>query len=165
MKRKKHNVETLCIVVVTAVFLGAMIVVLLLGIRFYSSLVKRDNLRYDRRIITSYVVAKVREHDESSSVAVGGFGDEKKPDGIETLHLYRTLNGERVKTRIYCYKGQIYELYTLAELALEPEDGTPIAKAKELHFEMEGTLLQILVVGENGANNCVTVALRSEREG
>ena len=46
-------------------------------------------------------------------VAIGGFQKAETPDGIQTLHLYEEHKDGVYDTRIYYYKGQIYELATL----------------------------------------------------
>jgi len=164
MNKEKHSIEGAFVLVLFAVFAVAIIVVLVLGAVSYKGLVKRDKGRYDKRIITSYVAAKVRGNDVKNGVAVGGFADAAKNDGVETLHLYGNIEGEKVDTRIYYYKEKIYELYTLEGLEMKPEAGNPILDAKGLSFHIEGGLLQITSMDANGVESTTTVALRSESE-
>lgn len=164
MNKEKHSIGGAFVLVLFAVFVVAIIAVLALGAVSYKGLVSRENKRYNQRIITSYVVAKVRGNDVKGGVKVGGFADPEKEDDVETLHLYREVEGERVDTRIYYYKGQIYELYTLEGLEMNPEAGNPLLEAKGLKFEKKDGLLTITSVSAEGIEDKTTVALRSESE-
>lgn len=161
-KNQKHNIEGAFVLVLFAVFAVTIVAVLALGANSYRNLVERDNEGYDRRIITSYVSAKIRNNDIGGAVAVGGFARPGASDGIDTLHLYQTVDGERLDMRIYYYDGHIYELLTLVDLDMEPEAGNPIMEAKGLTFKQEGSLIHISSVDAGGLTNTATVALRCE---
>lgn len=159
---KKHNIEGVFVLLLFAVFAIAIVAVLALGANSYQNLVERDNEAYNRRLITSYVAAKIRNNDVKDAVEVGGFVDAEEEDGIDTLHLYEYIEGELFDLRIYCYEGQLYELFTLASNEIEPEAGNPIMEAESLSFEKEGSCIRIDAVDKSGYENSVTVALRSE---
>ena len=76
MINPKHNMESAFVLVLFAVFAVAIVAVLALGARTYKGLVERDNDSYNKRIITSYVSAKIRNNDVQGAVAVGGFANE-----------------------------------------------------------------------------------------
>jgi hypothetical protein len=164
MKLPKHNIDGAFILVLFAVFAVTIVSVLALGANSYKNLVERDDDAYNKRIITSYITAKIRNHDSSGAVTTGGFAKPGEPDGIETLHLYQTIEGQKFDMRIYFYNGYIYELFTTADNEIEPEAGNKIMEAKGLSFTQDGTLIRITAVDADGRTGTASVALRSDDE-
>lgn len=164
MKFPRHNIEGVFILLLFAVFAVAVVLVLALGANSYKSLVERDDDAYNKRIITSYVSAKIRDHDTKGAVTAGGFAKPDEPDGIDTLHLYQTIEGQKFDVRIYYYKGYIYELFTTANNEIEPEAGSPIMEAQGLSFQKEGPLIEISAVDASGRAGTAVVAVRSDEE-
>lgn len=161
-KVQNHSIESAFVLVLFAVFAIAVAAVLALGAGSYKKLAERDNEAYNKRIIISYISAKLRSSDETGTVKTGGFAQYAKPDGIDTLHLYQTIEGEVYDMRIYYYDGYIYELFTTEDNEIEPEAGNPILEAGGLSFVQEGALLHIVSVDAEGRENQTTVYLRSE---
>ena len=164
MRRKggqQHNIEGAFVLVLFAVFAITVIAVLALGANSYQRLVGRDNDAYNRRIITSYVAAKIRQSDQVGSVAVGGFANAAKEDGVNTLHLYQDIEGDTYDQRIYFYDGHIYEILTIANNNIDPGDGTPILDAQGLDFEMEDGVVTIHAKDMDGRENRITISARS----
>lgn len=159
---QQHNIESAFVLVLFAVFAMTIVAVLALGANSYQKLVERDNESYNKRIITSYVSAKIRNNDTNGNVVVGGFAKASKEDGIDTLHLYQEIEGEKYDTRIYYYNGYIYELFTLVDLEFDPEAGNEVMEAKGLAFETKGNVIEIRSVDKEGRISTATVALRSE---
>ena len=164
MKRElqQHNIEGVFVLLLFAVYAIAVIAVLAMGARSYKSLVERDNKSYNRQIITSYVAAKIRNHDTGAGAVVGGFVRAEKEDGLETLHLYQEIDGEKYDVRIYYYDGYIRELFTLADLDLKPEAGSKVMEAKGLSLRQQGSVIQIQATDADGLRSESVVALRSE---
>ena len=161
-KLQQHNIESAFVLILFAVFAMTVVAVLALGANSYQKLVERDNEGYNKRIVTSYVAAKIRNNDVRGNIAVGGFASAGEEDGIDTLHMYREAGGEKYDTRIYYYDGYIYELFTLTDLDFDPEAGNVVMEAKGLSFERNGDVIQITSVDKEGRTSTATVALRSE---
>lgn len=162
---QKHNIENAFVLVLFAVFAVTIVAVLALGANGYKSLVERDNESYNKRIITSYVSAQIRNNDMADAVQIGGFSSPETEDGVNTLHLFEEIEGIRFDLRIYYYKGKIYELFSSVEAEMGPEDGTPVMEAQGLTFEREGNRIHIVSKDADGRENETTVGLRcGERE-
>lgn len=161
-KLQQHNIESAFVLVLFAVFAMTIVAVLALGANSYQKLVERDNESYNKRIITSYVSAKIRNNDAKGSVAVGGFASAEEEDGIDTLHLYQMIEGEWYDTRIYFYDGHIYELFTLTDLDFDPKAGNEVMEAQGLSFRQQDNVIEITSVDKEGRENTATVALRCE---
>lgn len=164
IKIPKHNMDGVFILLLFAVFSIAVVSVLALGASRYKNLVERDDDAYNRRIITSYVTAKIRGNDDGGAVVAGGFTKPGIDDGIETLHLFRMIDGERFDYRIYYYNGYIYELFTTADNEIEPEAGSAVMEAQGLSFEQEDKLIRISAVDAKGRQAAAAVTVRSSGE-
>ncbi|MBO4395932.1 MAG: DUF4860 domain-containing protein [Eubacterium sp.] len=168
MRRKtdqKHNIEGAFVLVLFAIFAITVIAVLALGANSYQRLVARDNDAYNRRIITSYVAAKIRSSDAVEGVAVGGFVNPKSDDGVNTLHLYQELGGDVYDQRIYFYEGKVYEILAVPGSNIKPEDGNAILDAQALSFDMQDGLVNIRATDTEGRENHVAVSVRSQLDG
>lgn len=163
MKRNSpgHNIEGVFVLLLFAVFAIAVVAVLALGADRYKNLVKRDDDAYNRRVITSYITARIRANDTYDAVETGGFKKAGEKDGIDTLHLYQSIDGEVFDLRIYCYDGYLYELFTIADNEIEPEAGNPIIEAEKLSFEQEGKRIRISATDTAGRENYAVVSFRS----
>ncbi len=164
MRRKEgqqHNIEGAFVLVLFAVFAITVIAVLALGANSYRRLVSRDNDAYNRRIITSYVAAKIRSADAVGSVAVGGFSTPKTNDGVNTLHLYQEIEGDTYDQRIYFYDGHVYEILTVADNNIDPEDGSPVLEAHGLDFSMEDGVITVHSKDTEDRENHITISARS----
>lgn len=161
----KHNIEGAFVLVLFALFAVTIVAVLALGAKSYKSLVERDNEAYNKRIITSYVSAKIRNNDELDAVAVGGFADVNEKDGVDTLHMYQDIEGARYDLRVYYYNGFIYEMLTLEGADMSPEDGNAIMEAQGLAFSKDGNVIHIVSKDADGRENETSVALRCGESG
>ena len=164
MRRKEgqqHNIEGAFVLVLFAVFAITVIAVLALGANSYRRLVSRDNDAYNRRIITSYVAAKIRSSDAVASVEVGGFSSAKKDDGVNTLHLYRDIEGDIYDQRIYYYDGHVYEMLTIADNNIAPGDGSPVLECHGLDFAMEDGVITVNAKDTEDRENHITISARS----
>lgn len=166
-KLQKHNIEGVFVLLLFAVFAVTVVAVLALGANSYRNLVERDNESYNKRIITSYVAAKIQNHDVQGAVRVGGFVRPEEEDGVPTLHLYQDIDGQIFDMRIYFYQGYIYELFTTESNSIEPEAGNPIMEATSLALQEERfaqgkTLIHIHAVDANGLEDSAEVTVRSE---
>lgn len=164
IKTEKHNIEGVFVLLLFAVFAIAVVAVLALGASGYKKLVERDEQSYNRRVITAYISAKIRENDTRGACEVGGFTKADTPDGIDTLHMYQKIDGEVYDTRIYFYDNHIYELLTLADIEIRPEAGSPVLEARGLMFSHNGNVIEITAKDEEGREGTATVALRSGSE-
>ncbi len=162
---QKHSIENVFVLMLFAVFAITIVAVLALGARSYKRLVERDNDSYNERIITSYVVAQIRTHDEADAVEIGGFDIDDATDGVNTLHLYEEIDGFSYEMRIYYYEGQIYELFSSTLSELEPEDGTPVMEAHALNFAWKDGCIHITSEDTDGRQSEATVGIRSDESG
>lgn len=162
MKRQpiKHQLDGLIALLLFGVFAVCVLSVLLTGAQAYRRLTQRDQNTYSRRTCTQYMAARIRQADCLDGVAVEDFG------GTPALVLAGAPGTEEYITRVYYYDGWIMELYADRTAPLEPADGEQIMRSDGMELSLtEDGLLTIRVSDASGAENTLTLALRSGREG
>ncbi|MCR4604823.1 MAG: DUF4860 domain-containing protein [Eubacterium sp.] len=114
----------------------------------------------DGKDIISYIEEKIRTADGAGKVEAGGFAASGDDDGINTLHIYRDVDGDIFDERIYLEDGKVYEMMALKDATVAPEEGTVLATAKELSFIMSDGMIEINVTDSAGKNSHNKLALR-----
>lgn len=143
-----------------AVFsLCALFALLAMGLTLLSSGVYRDTVRaadenYIHRTALSYLVNQVRRADAEGCVAVGSFGEGG------ALRLTEQVDGEDYLTLLYCYDGQLRELYMASDAGLLPADGIAILPLEHLSVALEEGLLRIGAEETDGRTYTVSLAPR-----
>jgi hypothetical protein len=134
-QRKTNTVFTLLLF---SCFAMAVLITLMLGVRFYQQMIEMASEGYDERTCLSYIWTKVKNSDGIDLISVGSFG------GIPTLYFTEVYGDTTYETRIYPFNGWVYELFCESGLEMDPEDGTPIIKTASLSFDsLEGGLIRI----------------------
>ena len=67
---RKHNIDSVFVLLLFAVFAGSILLVLLFGASSYEKLVQRGNKAYSERTGIAYITAKLRHNDEKNSVCM-----------------------------------------------------------------------------------------------
>lgn len=139
MKENRLRMTDSLALLVFAVFALCIWMVLLAGAGVYQELVRSGEENYARHTALRYLTMRVHQ---AQTVEIGDFG------GCETLFLEETLGEETYITRVYCYDGQLRELYAESGARLVPADGEPVLKAERLSVSLEGNLLTIGINGD-----------------
>lgn len=142
-----------------AVFaLCGLFAVLCMGLALLSSGVYRTvaaaaEENYTHRTALSYLVNQVRRSDVRGGVALGTFGDS------DALRLTEWVDGTAYETVIYCYEGQLMELYTESGAGLGPDAGSAILPLDSLTLDLSAGVLT-LTAGLDGETYTATVSPR-----
>lgn len=154
MKRKtiRHHMDALAALLLFGVFAACVLAVLLTGADAYRRLTDRDQAAFDRRTAVQYLATRVRQADAAGGVAVEDFG------GVTALVLNADTD---YPTWLYCYDGQLMELYCYYEERPGPEDGSPLMALDGLGVSLEHGLLTLQVVREDGETDILLLSLRS----
>lgn len=161
MKKERNgklSVDGVLALVLFGIFALCVLAVLLQGAKIYRQLTERGQQSYQQRTAAQYLVTRVRQADAVSAVSVGSLGT------VETLELTETIDGTRYVTRVYCWDGQIRELFSAADRRFAPEDGQCILPAQGLDLELNDGLLTAEIVDEDGQSVQISVSLRSGQE-
>lgn len=154
----KAKLTDLAAGLVFGVFALCLLLVLLTGADVYGKLVDRGQGDYTRRTATQYLATRVRQADQVS-VTVEDF------DGLETIVLREQIGGSTYLTRVYCYDGWLWELFTAEGGEFSPEDGQRLTEAENLSLKLENGLLFALLRFSDGTTRELTLYLRSGEVG
>ena len=100
----------------------------LLSSGVYRAVAAQADETYAQRTALSYLVNQVRRSDAPGGVSVGRFGDS---DAL-------FLREEGYVTILYCYEGQLRELYMEDGLELSPADGVDVLPLERLELACGG---------------------------
>ena len=137
---RRRNADVLGVLLSFTLLAMCLLAVLLGGVRVYRGLAERGQESFQRRTAM-----------EAARAGGGGRGPVAGPArrAGATLFLREPLAGEEYLTRVYCWDGQLRELFTPADSDCRPEDGEVLLPAEALRLSRDGALLTALLT-ENG---------------
>lgn len=159
--RRQNHITTLAALALLAVFAVSILLSLLAGAGAYRRLVDRDAAVFDGRTAAQYLATRVRQNDGGGAVTVEDF------HGVTCLTL-QEWSGDEVSdyaTRVYCYDGSLWELYTSADVEAELEDGDRVMDLEGMDLALEDGVLNAVLTGTDGETQTVTLSLRSGEVG
>ena len=143
-----------------SLFAGCILLVLISGAGAYRRLTTRDDAAYTQRTAAQYLAARVHRADAAGQVLAGSFDAPGTGQG-DTLFFAEELEGSTYYTRVYCWDGQLRELFSAADLPLSPQDGQPLLEMDGLQARPEGPLLTLWITQTDGSQQQLTLCLRS----
>lgn len=159
--RRQNHITTLAALALLAVFAVSILLSLLAGAGAYRRLVDRDAAVFDDRTAAQYLATRVRQNDGGGAVTVEDF------HGVACLTL-QEWSGDFVSdyaTRVYCYDGSLWELYTSADVEAELEDGDRVMDLEGMDLALEDGVLNAVLTMGDGETQTVTLSLRSGEVG
>ena len=122
-------------------------------------MVGRDQASYDCALPLRYLTTRVRQADRADGIAISDF------EGTNALEIREVYDGYVYVTQIYCYEGQMRELFSAEDSGLMPEDGEVLMPLEDMNLSLEGELLTIDVRHPNGQTDTLRLCLRPPRGG
>lgn len=150
-----HSMQGVFVFVLLGLFALMSTLLVLLGALMYNGTVSTTAKNNEDRVLSAYVRSMVRSQDAADSVRV------EKGDGGDRLALYEDIDGDMYVTWIYQYDGYLYEQFTEADRAFDPEEGTAICPADSFAAEIDRRLLTVKMTNADDEPCMVQVALRS----
>lgn len=154
---RQNHISGLAAVVLLAVFAGSILLVLLAGAGAYRRLVDRDGADFQSRTAAQYIATRVRQNDMAGAVRLEDLG------GVRCLTLVE--EGGEYSTRLYCYDGSLWELYTAADMEPSPVDGERVLDLAGLELTLEDGRLEAALTHGDGGAETVILTLRSGEVG
>ncbi len=158
-ERDKHGVSSVAVLLLMSIFAVCVLMVLLTGASSYKRLASRDSKVYEWRTGIQYITAKIRQTDESGAVWIDDFDENVQ---VDTLFLSEIIGKQTYITRIYCYNGYLYELYTSEDASMNLQDGTQIMPLKEMKLGQKDNRLAVSLTDENNTKVQQILTLRSK---
>ena len=149
----EHTISSVFVFMLLGIFVVFSMLMIVLGVRAYHSTESQTGRNNQYRLLSSYVRSMVRSED--------GFADihEETVDGIETLSMEESYDGDSYVTRIYCSDGKLREWFSGAENPFDPSAGDVICDAQAFACEVEDGLLTVRVQDMDGEWVDVRIAL------
>ena len=158
MKQTQHSIDVIAGLLLFLVFTGAMLMVLVSGAGAYQKISRSLERQYGQRTCLSYIAAKIRHYDTEEGVYLTDF------EGLEALALDEEIEGDTYTTLLYYQEGYLWELFSLKDAGLGPEDGLAIMPVQEVSFREAGSLLRI-TCREADEDKALLLSPRSGKEG
>lgn len=151
--RRQNHITALAALALLAVFAVSILLALLAGAGAYRRLVDRDAAAFDARTAAQYIATRVRQNDAAGGVAVEDFC------GVDCLTLQEWNAGDYV-TRVYCYDGSLWELYTAVDMEADLADGDRALDLDAMALSLEDGRLNAVLTLKTGETETVTLSLR-----
>jgi len=151
---RRHAISGAFVFLLLGIFAVFSMLLIVLGAQAYRVTVEQTAEHAKERIAYAYVRNAVRADDAAGTLTAG------EVDGIPALMFTEELDGERYVKTIYCYDGELRELFASEEYAFSPEEGERVCEAQSLAFETLGQLLRVTITDADGGTQTVDIARR-----
>jgi len=137
--------DTFIMATLFCIFIVSVVFVLLSGVNVYRSTSDAMNERYENRTLLSYLTVKIKHYDSTDCISLGSVGN------IDALVLTESYGNEIYKTYIYCYEGNVCELFIRESVTPMADAGEKIITADKLVFEIiMPSLVKVIYYGPYG---------------
>ena len=147
---QSRTVRTALLAGLCALFFLLAMGIILFGSSAYQDVSRASDENYVSRTAISYLLNQIRRADCADCVCVGSFG------GSDALFLHE----DEYVTILYCFNGQLCELYAEYTPELAPEDGIGLLPLSALRLETDGSLLSVTASAGTGTDYSVVTAPR-----
>lgn len=154
--KRRHSVSGAYVFLLLGMFALLSMLLVLLGAQAYRSGVERTERLRQTRVLQAFVRNAVRGEDARGAIGV------EELEGIPVLTVTSQWDEERYVRYLYCYDGQLRELFTAERNGFRPEDGEGICDAARFQPVLEGGLLTVEVTDDSGESFTVSVAPRCQ---
>lgn len=155
-----HDFDKLCnafMVILCAVFFFLCMGLTLAGSSVYTNTVSISDANYTQRTALSYLVNQIRRGDRAGSISIISF------EGNDAICVKENFDEYTFVTLLYCYDGQLRELFMEEGTGLGPADGTPILPVEHLTVNAEEGLITLTITSpDDGQLYTVSAAPRCE---
>ena len=128
------------------VFIIGSLALMNVGVHVYKNIVENNAENFRLRASLSYMATKVRQYDAVDTISV------QEEEGVPMLVFQEELEGATYLTKIYCYDGNMMELFQ--------EEGLE----HDLQIEQQGNQI-LLTAMDGGKKESLTLSLRSANSG
>ena len=152
-----HRLHTLVILILFLVFALSSVSVLMYGTKVYKSVTEKTDENYSLRTGLIYLSNKITAADKSSI-----YMDTYQK--VDMLVIPEEIEGQMYETRIYCYNGQLREIFTDVGNDIPLDGGLYITDMKNLTIsEKNKGLLEIEAEYEDIGKRKLIVNIKEEQ--
>ena len=158
---KKPNISGIFPLLSFMVLSACIVIVLVTGARLYGRSNERDSIDYYHRTVTGYITTRVMQSNVRGSFFVGDFHEAVPRSSGNTLFFTETIGDKEYITRVYCYEGNIYELFSPLEAEIDPKYGEKVLPVNSIDFSIKDGLFTAGISFDDGDNTVLRISLRA----
>lgn len=157
MKREiTYAPDHILFIILICAFTASVLMVLMLGIRIYTSTADASERLHNARTSTFYIAEKLRHGDERDAVYVADF------DGLNALYIESSYDDAVYTNILYYSNGWLNELFCEKGADFDRSDGTKIIETGAVTFsEPSPGLFDVETVDLSGNISRLNICLRS----
>lgn len=157
-KHRKHTIDILFVITLFLVFTVSVLMLTGTGAKVYERIVDHMETNYNSRTAYTYIFNKIHRADKNGSVRIGSLS------GQDAVLLFEEIDNVAYCTYLYCYDGQLMELFTRYGQSMDPKYGTPILEVEKFSVTQEtDTLYRFSITPKKGDAETVYVHTRSAK--
>ena len=161
IKNKKSDISIIAPILTLIIFSVCILFVLLFGAKLYKQTIDNDSDNFYTRTLNQYLSTKIHQSDSEGTIFISDFDDTSPKNQGNTFFFVENYDGIEYYTRIYCYNGYLYELFSIADDTFSMEDGIAIMPLNDLYFSNDNGRIDITVTYPTEITNKITITLRS----
>lgn len=158
MKRQStaHLIDLLFPLALFCAFAATSLLVVVIGADVYRRTTEEMDRNFATRTPLSYLSQALHRGDVSDGISAQQVGDS------DALILSETIDGVPYNTYLYCYEGDLRELFARADIGFSPENGQVITGCASIEIdEVEQGLYQIRCTTAMGDQTEILAASRA----
>lgn len=136
-------------------FLIGSLVLINVGMHVYKNIVAHNVENFRLRASLSYVATKVRQNDVKNAISV------EEHEGVPVLVLREEKESGNYRTMIYCYEGNLMELFQEESMEFELKDGLEVLPVSGFDVKETAPGQLDLVVRNGEETQSLRLSLRS----
>lgn len=142
-RRSSRLLRTALVAALSALFFLLAMGITLMGSSVYRSTAAASDAHYTSRTAVSYLANQLRQGDRADSITVTSFGD---GDAL-------MLSDGTYYTLLYCYEGELRELYAETGSGMTPADGISILSLETMEISVQDGLISLHLTGEDAGGS------------
>ena len=160
-EKRSNSVQTVCIMIIFAIFSLSALALVVTSIKSYRNISLNAESNSQLRASLSYVTNKIRAFDANSAV------DIQNINGTDTLVITAVYDGDEYQTLLYYYDGNLYEQFVAKGDMFDLDDGNRITKLSSFTMEkQDDSLFHFVAKSDKGdsAQTYINISSHESRE-
>ncbi|MDD6816015.1 MAG: DUF4860 domain-containing protein [Firmicutes bacterium] len=157
-KQEESYMASAGVMLAFLIFAFCAVAMLLYSAAFCQKISQSGEQAWERRTCGQYLEWKIQQMDEAGCISTGTLG------GEDALVLTESIEGEDYSTWIYCSSGWMREYFAESSGTPDPDAGTEILEANQMHISQDGNLLTIKADLSDGTQVCADICMHSGGE-
>lgn len=156
LESNTKRIDSVFVVILFLLFAITALTLVIIGVKQYRVTADSMNYNYEVRTAVSYLREKVRQNDDSSSIAI------TEIDGTAAILQENVVGDYTYCTYIYFYEGYLCELYVQSGSQFSLSNGQQIIEIGGLSLsQVSNTLISATITDTDGGTTEVCLSVKS----